>query len=194
MRKISLSLIAVGFLFTSKAQITKGNWLVGGNGSFSYTDNKSSSYLNYKSNMFTISPNLGHFFIDKFAAGVKIAISTSKANYPSTPVLQSYSARITFFNFGPFLRYYLLNLENNYNILIEGTYLHQIRKSNNSNITSKESANSYGINAGPVVYFNSSVGIEFTVGYSSLKFEGFEGRNSSLSANIGLQIHLEKEK
>jgi len=168
--------------------------MVGGNGSFSYTDNKSSAYLNYKSNVLTASPNLGYFFIDKLAAGAKIAISSSKANYPSSPSTPRYLARTTFFNFGPFVRYYLLNPENAYNLLIEGSYLHQIRKDNNSNVNiiSKQSANSYAINAGPVVYFNSGVGIEFTIGFSSLKFENFEGRSNSLSANIGFQIHLEK--
>lgn len=192
--KVFLFLIAINIPFTPFSQITKKNWMVGGSASFSYTDNKSSSYLNYKSNMLSISPNLGYFFIDRFAAGAKIAISTSKANYPPTQVLQSYSARNTLYSFGPFLRYYFLSSEKDYNILIEGVLLQQIRRSRTANVTSKESASSYGISVGPVVYFNSCVGLEFTVGFSSLKYKDFDGRNNSLTTSIGFQIHLEKEK
>jgi hypothetical protein len=192
MKKIFLSLIFVGLLFTSKAQITKDNWLVGGSGSFSYSDNNSEAFLNYKSIILSVTPKIGYFFIDKFAAGIGATISKYKTIYPANTL--SYGGKTTNYNFGPFLRYYLLNAENTYNIFIETIFQHQIRKDHTSNVESTQAANEYSISAGPVIYFNSSVGIEFTVGYSSLKFEGFKGRNNSLIASIGFQIHLEKEK
>ena len=194
MKKKFLSVIAVCFLFTAKAQLTKSNWLVGGSGSFSYTNDNSSISANLKSNSLTVSPNIGYFLIDKFSTGARISISTSKANYPAGPGYQNYFARNTFYSFGPFARYYLLNSENSYNILVATYYMHQLRKSSVSNVVSNQSANTYGFNVGPVIYFNSSVGIEFTIGYSSLKYSGFDGRNNTVSANIGFQIHLEKDQ
>lgn len=188
---LAISLFVFSQLYS---QITKGNWLVGGSGSFSYTDNKSAAYTNYKSNQLSISPNVGYFFIDKLAFGTKISILTSKANFPSTPTYQNYLAKSSSYGFGPFGRYYLLNTESQYNILIEGSYQYQIRNSKVSTTNSKQNANSYSFSAGPVIYFNSSVGIEFTIGFSSEKFAGFSRRNNSISANLGFQIHLEKDK
>lgn len=192
MKKIFLSLIYVSFLLSSNAQLTKNNWLVGGSGSFSYTDNNIAAYLKYKSLTLSITPKIGYFFIDKFVAGVETTVSIYKTTYP--PNTTSYGSKIATYSFGPFARYYLLNAEKTYNIFIEGAYQHQIQKHKTLSQVTKQSANSYIINAGPVVYFNSSVGIEFTVGFSSLKLEGLKGSNNSLLVGIGFQIHLEKEK
>ena len=56
---------------TLNAQITKGNWLVGGDASFnSTTVNDSDGNETGKSNGIRIYPNIGHFFFDKFAVGL----------------------------------------------------------------------------------------------------------------------------
>jgi hypothetical protein len=179
--------------FKSYSQITNGNWMAGGSASFAYTNNNSEAYLNYKSIMLSLTPKVGYFFIDRFAAGISATISNYKTIYPKdNNNTSSYGGRTTTYNFGPFGRYYLLNTENIYNIFIEGSYQHQIRRDRTLNVSSNQAANNFSISAGPVIYFNSSVGIEFIVGYSSLKLEGFKGRNNSLLTGIGFQIHLEK--
>ena len=54
--------------------------------------------------------------------------------------------------------------------------------------------NSFSFAAGPVLYFNSSVGLEFLVGYSTVKYLHIEGSDNTLQAVIGLQVHLESEE
>ena len=54
------------------------------------------------------------------------------------------------------------------------------------------SKNNFSFSAGPVIYFNSSIGLEFIMSYSSYKFNGIEGRNSNIQIGIGIQAHLIK--
>ena len=58
---------------------------------------------------------------------------------------------------------------------------------------SKQSANRASFFAGPVFYFNESVGLEFTVGYSTTKSFQIKG-NKSILMGLGIQFHLEKDK
>jgi len=74
------------------------------------------------------------------------------------------------------------------NILVDGAYQFGSEKGQ-SNPTSKHT---FTINGGPVVYFNSNVGLEFLVGYSTFTFVGQPGTNTSIQVNLGLHIHLEK--
>lgn len=94
---------------------------------------------------------------------------------------------------GPFIRYYFLKPENRANILVESSYQYQFRKDISPGSDSKLSANIFMISAGPVIYFNSSVGVEFTIGYSSQKYSGITGSNNTIQTSIGLQVHLQKE-
>ena len=67
---------------TSNAQITKGNWMVGGNLGFDYSkiDNKNSNssgttidYTEEGSYNLKIEPNVAYFFKDKFAIGTSVS-------------------------------------------------------------------------------------------------------------------------
>ncbi len=72
--KKSILLFFIAFIFYNNAdsQITKGNWLVGGNASFLFT-NSNTGGINSKVNKIDIAPDIGYFFIDKFAAGVRLS-------------------------------------------------------------------------------------------------------------------------
>lgn len=180
----------------ANAQLTKGNWLVGGNGSFSSTKFGSDAFPNYKSTNFSISPDFGYFIFDKMCAGLKISATLLKGDYPANPGSGSisYSNKSQFYGYGPFARYYFLEKEKMVNIFLEGIYQHQLRKDIAPGISSKQAANSFSIMAGPVIYLNSSVGIELGIGYSSLKYESIQGRNNTFQTSIGFQIHLDKKE
>ncbi len=47
---------------------------------------------------------------------------------------------------------------------------------------------------GPVIYFNTSVGLEFIITYATTKIAGSSGNNNKIQFGIGFQIHLEKDK
>ena len=184
MRKIKLAIIFGVFLSVSaKSQITKNNWLLGGNISYASTNYNSENYgVPHTSYNLQVRPNIGYFFIDKIAAGIKVGIG--KTGNKGGPYY-------TDFNIGPFCRYYILNPEKNANIIAEGGYLYGFVTGTASE---KASKNTFMISAGPVIYFNTVVGLEFLISYSSYRFNGIKGSNNTVMVGLGLQVHLEREK
>jgi hypothetical protein len=86
-----------------------------------------------------------------------------------------------------------LEAEKQTNILVEASYQTGIFTGLDN---SKGTLNNFSISTGPVLYFNSSVGIEFLLGYAN-EIENYsrsvrnEKRNG-FQFSIGLQIHLIK--
>ncbi len=165
-------------------QITKSNWMVGGNGEFYYDKTTFSTGESSSSNI-SISPKIGYFIKDKFVLGLfgSLGTVTTKTNALKT----RYSA----YGIGPFTRYYFLSTEDNINLLFEinGAYNEQ----SNSSVTSKSSFISYSAMTGPVIFLNTSVGVEFLLGYKGYKETKTDVRNGGVHFNIGIQVHLEKE-
>ena len=111
MKIIKLFIISVLFTLTANSQITKGNWLMGGNASISYTKSipkQTNTYLNSaegKTFSILLQPNIGYFVVDKFAIGLKLGVTNT---YPTN---QSFQINQTQFSISPFLRYYLLKTD-----------------------------------------------------------------------------------
>lgn len=167
----------------ANAQLTKGNWLVGGNGYLS-SQSQNLRGVNVKGSNLRLSPNVGYFIADKFAAGARINFEINKLRYPGVV------DNSTRYGIGPFLRYYLLNSEKRVNILTEAFYQYSKTTSDNSS----SSDNTFRISAGPVIYFNSSVGLEFTLNYEYLKMPETDTDTKKFFLGIGFQIHLESNK
>lgn len=79
------------------------------------------------------------------------------------------------------------------NILVEASYQTGIIREIGD---TKGTSNNFSISAGPVLYFNSSVGIEFLLGYAT-DIEKYSSKvqkekRSGFQFSIGLQIHLIK--
>ena len=184
MQKTFLLIIAVCFLIkNANSQITKGNWLVGGSASFSSLKSSSTATLQFKQTNIQITPLVGYFLMDKFAVGLNPSLTYGSNNLANNS---------TIITIGPFVRYYFLKPENVFNLFTEGSYAY-------GSITGKgqgtgQRLNTYSISGGPVLYFNSSVGLEFIIAYSTTKIVGFSGINNEIRFGIGFQIHLEKEK
>jgi hypothetical protein len=197
--KKTIILIIISFTFYNNAnsQITKDNWMVGGNASFLFNNANAGTY-DTKTTTINLAPNIGYFFIDKFAGGLRLSFYNNHIKFG--PPNNNFT---TFRNYsiGPFVRYYFLPVDNPCNILTEISYQFGNEKTETTNSTSNTSTNIISFSAGPVIYFNSSVGIEFLLNYSSTGNSGYDtgnrsykGRGDSFGVNIGLQIHLEKEK
>lgn len=175
----------------AKAQLNKGIWLAGGNGKFySYNSEYSSgSYDNEaKYTQIDVSPSIGYFAADKLAFGIKPTFSSIKGRVTS---LGGGYTNVQRYWIGPFARYYLLNASNNYNIVTDLSY--QYGLVNGSGLKGKLST--FSALLGPVIYFNTSVGLEFLLGYSYTK-EDVEQANREIrkgfQIGLGFQIHLEK--
>lgn len=166
------------------SQITKKNWLVGGSADFSSIQHRSDAAPEYNAIQFQLSGIVGYFIFDKFVTGLKPGYDNSTVKTVGSPVSSNMLA------IGPFVRYYFLPNESRVNLLVETTYQFGFNwSSGNQTLHSHQ----ISIEAGPEIFFNTSVGIEFTVGYSSLKYPGYRGSINTVNAGIGFQFHLEKE-
>ena len=190
-KKKLIILFPLLFVFTAQSQITKGNWLVGGNATFSYSSTNSDINPS-KATILDLSPDVGYFFIDKLAGGVRATYHTQKTKYgPSTSLFNKF----TYYIIGPFVRYYFLPIKKEYNIVTEINYQFGNDKVESSGTSpSNEYNNVFSFSAGPVIYLNSDVGIEFLLNYSSSGNNVSSGRANLFGINIGFQIHLQKEK
>lgn len=199
MKQYFILLAAVTFTINSFGQLDKTNWLIGGNGTFnSFNHNYQSTVVNSESNVTEIktTPNIGYFVVDKLAVGLKSSFSWRKEKEISAGAGKSNIIR---FDYGPFIRYYFLDKEKPFNLLVDLTY-----QFGNLNFIpgDKGIRNNFSVVGGPVLYFNSSLGIEFLLGYriekeklvstSSIPQNLFNDTKKGFQFSIGFQIHLEK--
>ncbi|MDE3143471.1 MAG: hypothetical protein KGL19_04905 [Bacteroidota bacterium] len=183
MKKTILLIITAGFIFCNAySQITKGNWMVGGSGSFSTKSNSSSNIQ--------FNPNIGYFFGNKFAAGLKFDFASQDlSNYVQS---SSIGLIVKRFSAGPFVRYYFLDSEKSFNLFTEGNYSYGTYEMTGYYPISNGKNSIYSISMGSVIYFNSSVGIEFSIGYYNINDITLGVNNNGLQMGAGFQIHLEK--
>ena len=176
---------------TAQSQLTKGIWLAGGTGKFySYTSTYSSAaYSNEASyTQIDLSPDIGYFVVDKLAFGLRPTFSSIKGKV-TTP--GGGSTNVQRYWLGPFGRYYFLNADNQTNIVADVSYQYGLFNAGGQ----KGDLRTFSALAGPVVFFNSSIGLEFLLGYSYSK-EDVEKSNKEIRKGfqiaVGFQIHLEK--
>lgn len=180
MKAIKVLLISTILLtLTTNAQITKGNWMVGGDANYSNTKVlNNEGEITGSGNGIRIFPNIGYFLIDKLALGINGNFNYGKSNGSPSSIG---------FGGGPFIRYYFLNPEKRINLFADVNYNYYTSKNQGFKSTD---AKSYRLKAGPVIYFNSSVGLELTVNYNTEKFSDYTSKY--FIVGFGLQIHLEK--
>lgn len=175
--KINKILFITTFFFAmvSNAQISKGNWMMGGTGAFG---NSKVTSLGAEDNGFYLNlyPNVGYFFINKLAVGTNASLLLA--------FREKHSAA---WGIGPYVRYYFLEKEKAINVFSELNYYAERRSK-----TDDLKFNTFNIKAGTVFFLNSIVGIEVALNYSTQKTnQNFEKRGIYL--NVGFQIHLERE-
>ena len=192
MKTTLITLLFTVTLTSADAQLTKGNWLVGGTGNFSSMKNTYSNSNYYQTSEVTdirISPNIGYFVINKLAVGLRPSFSKNKAQVTTTGGL---STNVNRFEIGPFVRYYFLKDEDRYNILSEVSYQYGIYRFK----PDKGNINTFSVLVGPVIYFNSVVGLEFLLGYYKRNEDvsgSFKTEQKGFQIAAGFQIHLEKD-
>lgn len=176
---IILSFIFILFSCCSKAQITKSNWLMGGDAYYSSTYTKGETSDNkIKFRAFRTTPNVGYFIIDKLALGIGGIYDYTKVIFTSGS-----SSKSSYWGIGPFIRYYFLPVDRQLNIFSEGSY--------NMTFSSNNNAGAITFKGGPVFFLNSIVGVELTGSYSHANSN--EIINNGLRIGVGFQIHLERE-
>ncbi len=181
--KIILFVLLISVTKSVNCQITKGYWLVGGNGSF----NKERLYsdIEHSTTYIFISANVGYFLIDKLAIGLRPSYKYNHATFASN---RYYTIAVA-----PFARYYFLKPEKTLNLFAEVNYAFEnfVVKENGERTSSK--ANTFNFIAGPVIFFNPSVALELTFAYSIHTARGFGKTYDVTQIGIGFQFHLTKD-
>jgi hypothetical protein len=184
---LSFLLILTATAFT---QISKGQFLIGGNMNFESTKEENSVYGSYKSINYFISPNIGYFIFNKIGGGLRLDIRS----YNSTS--QNLETHQVNASISPFLRYYFLPVQKKVNAFIDGSYLHDKSKwHSDSNPSYFVKSKGYYFFAGPSIFLTDQIALEFTIGYKHTKSNDFgDTRKSKISSGFGLQIHFGKSK
>ena len=211
-------LILILFSSSASSQINKGQWMVGGNTSFSHSVVKNNNDFvssNNKTTSFQLMPGAGYFFINQLSAGLRIAIINSDVKQETDsrggPVSVYYLLRskITALSFSPFVRYYFLPSSRKLNVFADVSYAYNNNKEKTniyqqfipsgglpmvtaSTTNNKYKSHSYSIAAGPAFFLNPKVSVELTAGYSFTKYSGGDQRGNSFLLGAGFQIHLNK--
>lgn len=169
------------FTVDSFSQTSRGHWILSGNADLNYLRNSSAGSLQYKATLLTIAPSVGYFVVDKFVLGAKPTYTFGSNS------LNNNGEGVSIFSIGPFARYYLLSADKQFNIFTEAGYAY------GKNYQNKQEENTFYLLGGPVLYFNTSVGLEFTASYAVTKYPGFDGINRAVRLGLGFQFYFERE-
>ncbi|HRF25154.1 MAG TPA: hypothetical protein PLR98_13355 [Chitinophagaceae bacterium] len=196
MKYFLLLFTLVMLAISANCQLDKKYWLFGGSGNFfSYNDDFTTTgqpTVSAKLTEINLSANVGYFIFDKFAVGLRPGMKSLKSRGLNTA---SVGHKEIALYIGPFARYYFLNSEKPFNILLDGSY--QI--GSYSTFIGKGSFKSANVMAGPEIFFNTAVGMEFLVGYMHQSMSitesqsGFVHKKDGVFMSIGFQFHLIKD-
>ena len=165
-------IIVVAAAITASAQTQKGNWLVGGSGTFASTEQGE-----FKVTSFGISPTAGYFIADNLAIGASLNFTSYKEDDDDDAV--------TSFSFGPLVRYYFVNLGPSAKLFGQADLAFGSTK-----YVESEGFTEWGISAGPAIFLNPHTALEITLGYGSQKYKDADDAANTFGVNVGFQIHL----
>jgi len=177
MKTLFLFLVLVISLNLS-AQITKSNWLVGGDIAFSYSKSKPESSVDLETFNINLSPNIGYFIWDKWAFGLRTDFTRSRSKSDSG------TSEFDSFQLSPFVRYYFLETDKMVNPFLESSYRFSLINENNSE--------EFSAKVGVAIFLNKSVAFEMSLNYLNLKSKNEFVGNHTLLLGFGIQVHLEK--
>ncbi len=179
MKKI-ISLVSVAllfFVFTSQAQLQRGNLLVGGDiANFSLDLNKGGSFS------MRLDPKLAFFIKNNLAVGPYLNIGLATAKSAGTSV--SYGV-------GAFGRYYLN--DSSMNLLKHGRFFLEANVGiEGDNPSVGENTNGLGLGFGPgyAYFITPNIGLETLLKYQGIVGFGSKPTSSNLNLSIGFQIYL----
>lgn len=172
--RIHLLIIAILFSSQLNSQLSKGNFLLGGNLSFEYSNHSESEE---GTTQLTVKPDVGFFLMDRIAAGLQVDLSMTGNR----------GDRYVTLMLGPFVRYYFLPGDKKINVLAEADFMLGSEKYTGF---SSEGKTAIGLSAGPVFFISPQVGVETMLSWRTLKYSNDEGRINSLGLSVGFQVYL----
>ena len=196
MRTTFLLLFMLCFQF-SFAQLQKKTWLLGGNASFERSEYKNDVYVynSSKSSDLEIAPNIGYFFWDKLALGLRGSLDNIVSKsfpYPSTTEQRT---RLTTWGVGPFVRYYFLPQGKPVNLFTDANGQYILSTISTSSSYAGKSLSVTG-GAGAALFMNKVIALEFLMAYRHTNTinSSIEDKSNHLQFKVGFQIHFKGGK
>lgn len=176
-----VTILLVTITLTSKAQIQRGNVLVGGDISkFNFSLNSGGNFS------MNISPKLGFFIRDNVALGGYVDLGLSTAKAAGTNIN---------YGVGALGRYYIndndINLLRHGRFFIEGT---AGIEGNNPAVGDNTNGLGLGVGPGYAYFITPNIGLEGLLKYNGIVGFGSKPTSSSLDLGIGFQIYLSSSK
>ncbi|SHG10438.1 Outer membrane protein beta-barrel domain-containing protein [Cnuella takakiae] len=170
--KRMITLLALGILLhqAASAQTEKGSSLIGGN--LEVNTAKDNSSIN-------VTPMVGYFFANNFAAGANIGLDYSKTG----------DVKSTGFGIGPFARYYFGT--GMLRPLVQGNLNFTSYKTKTPTTSNSFTGTNYFLGGGAAAFLNRNVALEGLIGYDHTAFENQDG-TGGLSLKIGFQVYLSR--
>ena len=192
MKYLILLLSGITLSFSAFSQLEKRTWLLGGSGNlYSYHEKVDATLTNYTTKFTNIdlSASVGYFFANKLVGGLRPDLLYEKGS--SSGGGHTNQLRVAV---GPFIRYYFLNEEKQFNLLADVTYQLGVNKLLTGSGQGK--INVLSAMTGVEVFFNSSVGLELLVGYANRVITidgdaGYSSHRKGFQTSIGFHFHLE---
>ncbi|TAF44847.1 MAG: hypothetical protein EAZ51_07825 [Sphingobacteriales bacterium] len=201
MKKLCFFIAFTAFWLTSFAQLEKGTWMLGRTASLRAFEEKLTLTFNtntFNQQVFTnhlafkIAPSLGYFIADKFNMGLRTAYESSRTNFIANRSISVHDLAI-----GPYTRYYVLNHDKLFNILIDAGY--QLGYNWWVNVPdwppsfyNPISSQTFTISAGPVVFLTENVALELSFGYiyqSGIRKDVSKNISTGFNTSVGFQFH-----
>ena len=181
MKNLLIASLFVAFASNASAQgnINKGDWMAGGNAGFNHTKEG-----DLKTTSIELSPNVGYFFMNNLAGGLRMGIGSEKQE------INSNESTMSGFHVGPFARYYFLPGTQKINVFADAMYGFGQTKHESDLGEGKAKYSQFGIMAGPAIFLTPSTALEIGVGYNSQKVKDADDASNTIGVNIGFQIHL----
>lgn len=176
--RILCFLLLLATSISLNAQISKGNWLVGGDVSFSYSKSKPDSSVESETFEIDFSPNIGYFFMNQLAVGSQLDFFVSR--YKSDTGSSNFETLFI----SPFIKYYFQDDEKIFNPFIESSYRFSLLDENN--------LKQFSAKGGLAIFVNESVAYEVFLNYLNSTTSNQYAGNHTLLLGFGIQIHLKK--
>jgi hypothetical protein len=172
-----LAVIIISSATFAQGNINKGNIMVGGTLGF---DSKKYSDGDESLTTINLSPNVGYFFMNQLAGGLRFNFISAKYSEEDDATSQ--------FEVAPFVRYYFLPSSKKTNFFLDGSY----GFGSFSEGGESASYNSFSFMGGPAIFLTPAVALEFGIGYTSMGGEESFGdsRLNTFAIKVGFQIHL----
>ena len=176
--KFSIFCFFISISSSTMAQLSKGQWLVGGDINISTV--LPADYYNPHGLRYSLMPNVGYFVADKLVCGLRFDYS----------FLYPHQFHISTYGLLPFVRYYILPAEGRINFFADVSFGYSQVQYGYMRYGSYQ----WAASAGPTLFINQRISLSVGVGF--LAFEGnysnYGPYSQRFGMNIGCQFHSGK--